>query len=303
MLSFRPPKISDAHPAGEILFASGLRGSEYTFANNYLWRNYYDVTTAFGGDYLIVRTKFGYFPPVCKNNTVMREVLAEIEAYEKKTGSDKLTFCRVNAESKIILTEMFPGAAVTEDRDSYDYVYNISDLAELRGKKLHQKRNHLNRFLENQWSFEPLSAENVNECIKMNKRWAEINCDENESDENTDSKAAEIAVTSEALENFEALRLFGGVLRVDGTVAGFTFGERISAEMFVTHSEKAFADIQGAYTAVNYLFANLIAETFPEVTLINREDDAGKENLRKAKMSYRPVYLLEKYSYEIPIRR
>ena len=84
----------------------------------------------------------------------------------------------------------------------------------------------------------------------------------------------------------------GGVLRVDGEVQAFTFGEPSSSDCFVVHVEKALRDYQGAYTAVNTEFVKSLGGKF---TYINREEDTGDEGLRRSKESYYPVMLLEKY--------
>ena len=58
------------------------------------------------------------------------------------------------------LEEFFPGRfAYTADRDGYDYLYEVERLAELGGKKLHAKRNHINRFVENNptWTYEGIT--------------------------------------------------------------------------------------------------------------------------------------------------
>ena len=60
--------------------------------------------------------------------------------------------------------------------------------------------------------------------------------------------------------------------------------------------EKAFPDVNGAYAMINREFSRMIAEKYPEVRFLNREDDMGSEGLRRAKESYQPTVLLEKYT-------
>lgn len=61
----------------------------------------------------------------------------------------------------------------------------------------------------------------------------------------------------------------------------------------VIHVEKANSNIRGLYPFINQTFLN---EVFPNVSLVNREDDLGVEGLRKAKMSYGPLRLEHKYT-------
>ena len=64
------------------------------------------------------------------------------------------------------------------DRDISEYIYDREKLATLSGKKLHGKRNHINRFKENhEWSYEPLSDENQLEVLAMLMEWKMQKCD------------------------------------------------------------------------------------------------------------------------------
>lgn len=222
----------------------------------------------------------------------MREAIGLILEYCHENGITP----RISANKDITerITAEYPEANAKYCRDISDYVYLAENLSLLKGKKYHGKRNHLNRFYENNWSFEPLSADNMDECIAMNDRW----CAENISDcsvvndENEQSKRDEQCIVRCSFKHFDELGYIGGVLRVNGEVQAFTFGEPSSSDCFVVHVEKALRNYQGAYTAVNAEFVRSLGGKY---TYINREDDTGAENLRKAKLSYYPAFLEDKF--------
>ena len=173
--------------------------------------------------------------------------------------------------------------------DEADYVYESEKLATLSGKKMHGKKNHVNRFrkeFEGRWSYESMKKENLEECFQMALKWRK----ENGCNDDTD-KNAEMCVTMNALRLFEELDLKGGILRIDGKIVAFTIGEPICPDTFVVHIEKAYADVPGAYTMINQQF---VEHECMDYKYVNREDDAGSEGLRKAKLSYKPVFMVEK---------
>jgi len=195
----------------------------------------------------------------------------------------------VTPEQFAQIEEWFPGEFQIEyDRDEADYVYEREKLVTLSGKKLHAKRNHVNKFkntYEN-WSYETLTEENLEDCFQMALKWCSMNgCRDDQG------KSSEFCVTQNSLRLFKELELTGGILRVDGEIVAFTIGEPLCDDTFVVHIEKAYADVDGAYTMINQQFVEHECEGYQ---YINREDDAGEEGLRKAKLSYRPAFLVEK---------
>jgi len=95
------------------------------------------------------------------------------------------------------------------------------------------------------------------------------------------------------LEDYEELPLVGGLVRVDGEIAAFSIGEIID-EVLLVHVEKADRRFKGAYQYINYRFVQEQVSQHAVVP-VNREDDAGDEGLRQAKLSYCPVQILHKY--------
>ena len=80
------------------------------------------------------------------------------------------------------LNEWYPDEfEIAYVRDIADYIYETEKLATLAGKKLHGKRNHINKFKKTypDWSYEPLCDENMEECFQMALKWRNANgCEE-----------------------------------------------------------------------------------------------------------------------------
>lgn len=191
-------------------------------------------------------------------------------------------------ELKELLEPIYPGLFEYEaDRDYFDYLYLRKDLAELKGKGFQTKRNHVNKFKKRyDFRFIPLTAEMVPDCLRFYDEWCgERRCGEDEG------LVQERRALTYALERFRELDLTGGSLWVEGKLVAFTFGAPVNYDTFCVHAEKALGEFEGAYNAINQGFAEFLPERF---VYLNREEDLGLPGLRKAKMSYRPVRLLEK---------
>lgn len=263
-----------------------------TFANVYLWSRFYKVKYAVYRNVLIFEdTTEGcsYAWPAGELEDV-RAVFPILEEWAREAG-EAFHMYGVTKDQFASLDSWYPGRyQYTETRDYADYVYEAEKLATLSGKKLHSKRNHINRFkilYEDRWDYERLTEDNVEECFQMALEWRNLN----EVDED-EEKNAEMSVTLNSLRLFRELQLTGGILRVDGKIVAFTLGEPLNEDTFVVHIEKALADVEGAYTVINQQFVE--HEILGKYKYVNREDDVGQEGLRKAKLSYKPAFLVEK---------
>ena len=82
-----------------------------------------------------------------------------------------LVFHGISREMEQYLEENYPGKFEVEfDRDIADYVYETQALIELKGRKYHGKKNHINKFNKTyDWSYEAITSENTQECLDMLK--------------------------------------------------------------------------------------------------------------------------------------
>ena len=104
----------------------------------------------------------------------------------------------------------------------------------------------------------------------------------------------EVRGIHDILKNCSEMAVEMGGVYVDGRMEAFTIGSLNPLEnMAVIHIEKANPEMRGLYQYINREF---LVHAFPDVALVNREDDMGLEGLRKAKMSYNPIAFARKYS-------
>ena len=122
------------------------------------------------------------------------------------------------------------------------------------------------------------------------------NLNEDEKDKSYIALDAERQAIQRAFDHYTELNLKGGALVVDSRVVAFTYGSPINTDTFDVAVEKADANYIGAYTMVNNEFVKSLPSQYE---FINREEDLGIEGLRKAKLSYHPTEILDKYTAKL----
>ena len=266
-----------------------VRNCEFTFANNYLWAPSYGIRYAVVEDMLVFLSDEAGMSVSCPlGRADFKKTVDTLLGYFAERG-EPFRMHLVSPKQFGELERLYPGRFRVEyDRDAADYVYESERLISLAGKKLHGKRNHINRFKENfpDWRYEKITDENVAECLDMAEEWRIRNDCAKRGE-----KHKEFCVTVHALKSLKELNLQGGLIRAGGRVVAFSIGEPCGEDMFVVHIEKAFADVQGAYPIINQQFVEHEAAGY---RYINREEDTGEEGLRRAKLSYDPAFLMEK---------
>jgi len=293
VLSFQDIRLSD-RPWADKLFRMGNNNSEeYNFSFSYIWKEVFAYKAARMNDYVIIGSFKPGHPPAYLFPAGSGDVVPVLEALKNTADEmgDPLVFYCVLAPHKKLLEALYPGRFVfMELTDYYDYVYSAESLITLSGKKLHSKRNHINRFKEYypDWSFEPITPKDLPEVMEMNEKWHKEN--EIYRDRTFDD---EVMSVDNAMHDFFALGMDGGLLRAGGKVVAFSMGEPLNTDTYLVHIEKALTEVPGAYSMINQQFASHYCVDF---LYINREDDSGNEGLRKAKRSYRPLFMVEKYA-------
>ena len=288
MIDFQPLKLSDKEEYETYLRSIGERGCEYSFVNLYAWGR---QRAAVVDGYLALFSQFNrrsvYPFPVGQGD--IRPVLDAI-IHDAKTRDIPCRITGILAHERVLLEELYPGRfRFHHDRDGYDYVYAIDDLADLKGKKFQKKRNHLHRFRDAHpdYTAVPLTQENLPAAQAMIDGWF---ADRIREDPQGDYCMERVAIRR-ALRHWQELGMEGLLLMDGEQVLAVTLGSRLNENTFNVHFEKAQTD---AYGAVNQAFARYLREKYPAIRYLNREDDLGLPGLRKAKLSYNPAFLVEK---------
>lgn len=289
-MDFHKITLEDKDWIMDRLAVDQFYGAEYCFSSMFHWQENYQTMIARFEDFAVVRSGWGKTSYCYFGDGDRGRLIAALEEEAAKRG-EPLRFHGIMEQEKQRLEEQFPGKFhFEESRDSFDYCYTQEKLAELKGRKLSAKRNHIKKFLSScpDWSYEPMSRENIPDCKAMSVDWYLKRKEATGEDLDNEKKAI-----FTAMDNFEAEELIGGVLRVEGKVAAFTLGHPVRDDVIVVHFEKADPSYPGCYQMINQQFAKNSCQQF---RLMNREEDMGAENLRKAKESYYPDELLVKYA-------
>ena len=269
--------------------------SHFNFTNLFMWRQPYHIqwceedgvlymTCEWDGELMAMQP----FGPQEK----MQEATGRLIHYFEEQGRPLVLTGLERSYAEVL--EKYPVAsfAVESDRDNFDYVYLAENLIHLSGRKLHSKKNHLNAFrkLYPQAEYLPIAEDILPACREELARWYEIRIQDEPDDPFIDWERRAIL---ELFEDYTYFQLRGSAIRLDGRIIAFTFGEQLNDDTMVVHVEKADPSIRGAYPAINQGY---VESCWSGMTYINREEDMGHEGLRKAKESYKPERMIEKFN-------
>ncbi|MEE0946398.1 MAG: phosphatidylglycerol lysyltransferase domain-containing protein [Acutalibacteraceae bacterium] len=289
MLDFKALSRTDIPLIQEICRNFCEYSCEFSAVNLLVWNKYFgfefciEDNVLYSKNCINGKTTFGI--PFAKD---MPRAVAKLKEYAQINGLPFVMFGGQGERLDLLSKQMPNIFTLFTVRDSFDYIYSYEDLSELRGKKYHSKRNHISAFKKKyNWSYEPLSADNSSDVLKMLYHWYD-----SYSEKAAESMESERQGLTEILSNFSLSGVRGGVLRVDSNIVAFTLGCEISDSVFDVNFEKALVEFSGAYAMINNLF---VVNELKNYKYINREEDMGIDGLRKAKLSYYPEILLEKY--------
>jgi hypothetical protein len=94
-----------------------------------------------------------------------------------------------------------------------------------------------------------------------------------------------------ALNNYVDLDLVGSLVKINQEIKAFTFGFKLNQDTFCILYEIADLSIKG----LSQLIFRKFSSELEGYKYINIMDDSGLENLKKAKLSYRPEKLIPAY--------
>lgn len=292
MIAYHRITLKDKEKYEKYLLTAPERGCEYSFANLFSWGRQ-EIAFLHGCASLFSHFYGRTVYPFPIGDGDKRAVLEEIIADSRERGIP----CRITGMTqadKEDLERWFPGRfSVRAARDGFDYVYAIDALADLRGKKLQKKRNHFNRFQASRpdYRVENICPDNLDRVRKMVGEWYEAR---QKTDPDGDYLLESLAM-EKVFSHYAELGMEGLILLDGGEILAMTMGSKNSEITFDIHFEKARETADGAYPAINCEFARFLRLKYPEIRYLNREEDMGLEGLRKAKLSYYPDHMVEKY--------
>ena len=294
----------------KTLLEEYLNGFEYktsglSYSSLYMWRNINEFSWKIIGDYMCI-TGISHLeleqgiilpfmlPPLTRTGRYepekLRETVLEAKRIFEEQGQEfsirLLPFHMID-----ILKGAFPGELnFIDDRPNYDYVYHVQDLIDLKGRDYHGKKNHLNYFKRNfVYEYVPLTPDMTEAAMKFID---EFNARKHVPEHEMLMLKMEEEAMEDVFRNIDRLGYLAGAILIDGKIEALSVGGYLGSKTITVHVEKANVEFRGLYQAINNEFCKHIAAS---VKCINREEDMGIPNLRKAKLSYKPCKLIEKY--------
>lgn len=265
----------------------------FSFANIFIWRSLYEIRWEIIKNSLCVffRDKIGsfmYLPPLAKepNPEAIRAAFAIMDKCNKNKDISRIE----NIPQSDL--EYYRALGYLCHEKYPDYLCLREDLANLKGNRFKSQRASHNYFVKHydfDWrSLRPADKAGILDLFNLWAAERRLCCsDDVYRGMLEDSRR----VLKDALANYGQLHLEGILIRVDKKIKAFSFGYKLNKDTFCILYEITDLSLKGL---AQFIFRKF-AQELKGYKYINIMDDSGLENLRKTKLSYKPVQLAPAY--------
>ena len=288
-LNFKRLSLEDKEEYDKYYQTGTEKSSDTSFINLWAWDNKYQTEIAFAENLCWLRFRkdddYIYGPPLGDYKSVdWQKIFAQ---YLPK----QVMFKSVTEGLAQELQKVFgKNLEITEDRDNWEYLYNIADLVSLSGEKYRNQRKLSNQFLQNKnYRLENINEQNKSKIAEFQKQWMK----QEEIEAKTEGLQQEDEAINKVLQSWADFsdKLLGFCLEDEEKIVGYSIVEKQDDNQILIHFEKALYAVRGSYPALN----KLTLENFSDYTYVNREQDLGIPGLRRMKEEYNPIRFIKKY--------
>ena len=277
-MQFEKLNFDNVHKLTPFLTQQKVALCDYTPATLAMWSNFYCYEFAVCDGCAFVRS-LTLFSPGEISYMVLGDVEKGVQLLKEFCPKGKISLSPVDCHSLEFLKTQ-KGFVANKLENWSDYVYLAENFATLKGKKYNQKRNHVKRFSKYNWSCATLSDDNFEKVVDFLQKVSVQSV----------QALHELVATVNLLKHRQLFDLHTLILSVDNQVVGFTLAEA-KGDTLVVHTERADKNFEGSFEALAHNFAKINQQ----FTYLNREEDMGIDGLKKAKHSWHPIFMLDKY--------
>ncbi|MEW6074971.1 MAG: phosphatidylglycerol lysyltransferase domain-containing protein [Candidatus Omnitrophota bacterium] len=262
--------------------------SVYAFENIYIWKGLFEVRWALieGALCVFFRDSIGcflYLSPLCRKTEpeVLQKAFSVMDVYNKNPA-----FSHIENVEKADLAA-FPADTYRIKTKGVEFICKRADLAGLKGDAFKSKRWAVNYFTSHADRIEYVTYTDTLKaaCLRLYEEWAAGRRQGHADPLYRAMLEDNYSALQLLLKNYRHFKCLGRVVKIGGNVEAFTFAFPLTQETLCVAYEVANLNYKGL---AQFMFRQVCRE-LSEYEYINIMDDSGLENLRKVKLSYRPL--------------
>lgn len=288
--------ISDKSLIEFYLKLTNYEGYNYNFNSMMMWNHVYHIRYETCESFLVLQYQYKdqtfWLMPLCRPEHY-KQAVERMQHISRQEGIP-FVLSYVEEPFKQWMEEHYGSRfCFTSSPDYSEYIYSCEKNITLAGRKMVKRRNHYNAFMREHpdYEYQDLNEKNLEDILACLFRWEQ----EKQNDETMEDLRSEHKGIINLLKNFSRLNYKGGCIYLNGQVEAFIIGSALGKDSVEIHIEKANSQIRGLYVAI---LKEFLSHNFSDSIWINREEDMGYENLRKAKQQLHPVRMVENYNCE-----